>query len=448
MPVDGNVDTVVVGANVAGASIARELARRGLRVVVVERQPAADVGSRSCGDGIERYQFERLGLEVPRGDFILREVAVAYLSSPDRRHRLRGEAAGIAMDRFGLNQHLLGRALDAGAELRDGTDALVPLVEGDRVVGVRCQDRAGGDAFELLAPVTVDATGWRGLMRRELPPSWAVAEVVPRVEMAVAYREERMREAPVEELTVEATFDFEVAPGGLYWVADRTEVLVNVGIGMQWVPGIPNPRQRVRERVMPLYPGLEGTRLMRAGAGVIPNRRPLDCPVAPGLVAIGDAACQVQPLSGSGIGASMYAARLAAEAIATALESTRAPSLEDLYAYGRAYNSGYGADQAANQMLRVSLQALTNEQLNRLMGARIVSEEDLVSAARTGRLDLGFAGKLKAATKLLGEPKLIRALARMQSRMEAARKLYSDYPEDPSELVGWRRRASELFTGA
>jgi digeranylgeranylglycerophospholipid reductase len=443
-----DLDVIVVGANVAGASMARELAHRNLRVLMLERQPASEVGSKSCGDGIERYQFERLGLEVPDGDYILRDVGVAYLSSPDKRHRLRGEAAGIAMERFGLNQHLLTGAIDGGVELQDLTEAVAPMVEGNRVVGVRCQPRNGGETSEVRAPVTVDATGWRGILRRQLPSDWPVAEKVPREEMAIAYREERQREEPVAELKVEATFDFEIAPGGLYWVADRTDVLVNVGIGMQWLADLPNPRTMVRERVLPMYPDIQATSLIRAGGGIIPNRRPIDCPVAAGFVVIGDAACQVQPLSGSGIGASMYAAKLAAVTITRALESTRSPSTADLFPYAHAYNSTYGADQAANQMLRTSLQALTNAQLNRLLGARVVSEEDLVSAARTGRLDMGFGGKLKAATKLLGEPRLVRALARMRSNMESARSLYEEYPDNPATLDAWRRRASDLLQRA
>ncbi len=440
-----DLDVIVVGANVAGASVAHEAASRGLRVVLVERLPAAEVGSRSCGDGIEQYQFEKLGLPVPQGEFMLREVKVAYLNSPDRKVRLRGESAGLAMDRFGLNQHLLGQALDSGAVLMDDTEVACPLVDGSRVVGVTYRSRGGGDMQEMRAPVTVDATGWRGQLRRALPVEWPVAEVVLRHEMALAYREERRRSEPVDELLVEATFDYDIAPRGLYWVADRTETLVNVGIGMQWVPGIPNPGTRIRERVIPLYPGLASTEVIRADGGIIPNRRPIDCPVAPGLMVVGDAACQVMPLTGSGIGASMYAAGLLARTLVEAIGSSRSPGMEDLFPYAHEYHTSYGADQAANQMLRASLQALTNKQMNRLMGSRLVSEEELVSAARRGRLDMSFGQKLKAAAKLLGEPRLIRALARMQSNMEAARHLYLEYPQHPRDLEAWRKRASKVF---
>jgi flavin-dependent dehydrogenase len=142
----------------------------------------------------------------------------------------------------------------------------------------------------------------------------------------------------------------------------------------------------------------------------------------------------------------MYASRLAAETIAVALESTPRPTTEDLFTYPVAYQRSYGGDQAANQMLRTSLQAMTNAQMNRLMASNVVSEEDLVTAVRTGRLTLSYGAKLKAAAKLIGEPRLIRALARMQLRMEAARDLYTMYPSHLEGLADWRREVSNLFT--
>ena len=141
----------------------------------------------------------------------------------------------------------------------------------------------------------------------------------------------------------------------------------------------------------------------------------------------------------------MYASDLAAEAVKIALEATRTPSAEDLFPYARSYHTGYGKDQAAYQVLRIALQALTNDQLNRLMRSDTISEEDLVTAVRTGKLALSSVAKIKAMAKLLGDPGLIRALARMQRRMEAARQLYSEYPGQFGGLADWRERSTKLF---
>jgi flavin-dependent dehydrogenase len=141
----------------------------------------------------------------------------------------------------------------------------------------------------------------------------------------------------------------------------------------------------------------------------------------------------------------MYAARLAAEGMAKAIESTSTPGLEDLFPYAHAYHSTYGGDQAANQLVREFLQSLSNAQINRLMASRILSEEEVVSIARNGRLDLSFVDKLRVLGKLIGEPRLIRGLSRLRNDMETAKRLYSDYPVDHMELDGWSKRASAVF---
>ncbi|NIS21479.1 MAG: NAD(P)/FAD-dependent oxidoreductase, partial [Thermoplasmata archaeon] len=110
--------------------------------------------------------------------------------------------------------------------------------------------------------------------------------------------------------------------------------------------------------------------------------------------AVGDSACQVNPISGSGIGASMYASLILADVAAAALESSDAPTTTHLLPYATRYQRGYGRDQAAFQVVRSTLQSMTNSQLNRLMATDTLSEDDLVTAARTGKLTLSFGRKL------------------------------------------------------
>ena len=52
------------------------------------------------------------------------------------------------------------------------------------------------------------------------------------------------------------------------------------------------------------------------GSGVIPLRRPYARFTAPGLALVGDAACQVFPAHGSGIGMGLIAGRMLADAVA------------------------------------------------------------------------------------------------------------------------------------
>ena len=138
---------------------------------------------------------------------------------------------------------------EEASEAVETAEAQAPVVDDGAVGGVRVSRRGEGEVGLMRAPVTVDATGWRGLLRHRVPAGWPIAEVVPDHETAIAYREERRRQVPKGDLLVEATFDFAIAPRGLYWYADRSETLVNVGIGMQRRPGLPSPRRAIRDRV-------------------------------------------------------------------------------------------------------------------------------------------------------------------------------------------------------
>lgn len=60
MSAEVSADAVVVGAGVIGSSIALELARSGLRVVVVDRASGAGQGSTSASSAVIRYNFSTL----------------------------------------------------------------------------------------------------------------------------------------------------------------------------------------------------------------------------------------------------------------------------------------------------------------------------------------------------------------------------------------------------
>lgn len=119
----GRWDTVVVGAGPAGSMAARELARRGLRVLLVDRQefPRFKV----CGCCVGREALEELadagleGLVASRGGPRLRELRVAVRGHL-RRLPLGG---GRALSRARLDTALVESARRAGAKLCLGARA-------------------------------------------------------------------------------------------------------------------------------------------------------------------------------------------------------------------------------------------------------------------------------------------------------------------------------------
>jgi len=444
---NNTADAIVVGMNVAGATISKELASLGLDVLVIERLPQKRIGEKTCGDGLEKHEFKRLGMSLPEGKFIIREITRGELIAPDLKSSITAQAEGRGVNRYQFNQHLVALALKEGVKVLDETVAISPIFDGQRVAkkvsGITVRDNQG-NTKRIKGKIVIDCSGVFARIRNQLPSSWWVSEKVDSKDTAVCYRETRKFGFELDELFVRAYFSKEVAPGAFYWIGCQNLRTVNIGIGILRTPGHPNPKRQFYAKLLPRHPYLEKGTITWKSGGVVPARRPLDCMVANGFLTLGDAACQVNPISGGGIGPSMFAGKLAATVINEALEN-RDTSIESLWRYNKNYNDQYGFVQAGGQIFREFLSSLSDEDMNKILGVQILSEEDILYALEHGKLDAGFVTKIKLARKLIRYPNLLILLRKMQSRMEKARSLYLAYPETPRDFLSWRTKVHTFF---
>jgi geranylgeranyl reductase family protein len=111
-------DAAIVGGGPAGATVARELARQGLRVIVLERERLPRY--KSCAGGIP-VRTERL-LDFPIGDVVedtVTGIEISYLGRRGFRREAGGAIARMVMrDRF--DALLLDQAREAGADVLEG----------------------------------------------------------------------------------------------------------------------------------------------------------------------------------------------------------------------------------------------------------------------------------------------------------------------------------------
>src|SRR2546425_9169607 len=113
-------DVIVAGAGPAGSATARDTARAGLRVLLLEEH--REVGRPvQCSGFVSPRTLDLAG--VAPADVVLEAVRGAWVHGPaGARLRLGGgRIYAYAMDRMRFGQLLAGQAEDAGAELRTRT---------------------------------------------------------------------------------------------------------------------------------------------------------------------------------------------------------------------------------------------------------------------------------------------------------------------------------------
>jgi len=437
-------DLLVVGAGTAGTTAAAEAAKKGLRVCIIDTKPGELIGQKVCGDAIGKHHFDRLNMPYPSGDEFEREMKGMRIFSPDREtlFEIQGEGVtGFMINRHRFGQRLLKRALDSGATLLDQTKATSPLFRDGRVTGIETEQTGPKGRVEISASITIDASGYLGAIRSRLPQDFGFESTISSADLVVLYREIRT-EVSWESDLGEIYLTQELAPGGYYWIFDKGNGKVNVGLGVQMTGRHPNPREQLYRHILSQTPFKE-SKLEQGGGGIVPTRRPMDSLVSDGVMLVGDAACLVNPIHGGGIGPSMLSGKLAAETAVEALEKQDVRR-ETLWQYNVKYMQSYGVKQASLDIFRRLLQSTSDDELNFGMKNRLVKEEDVLRASLAGDLQLSARDKAERALRGAGKLGLLLKLEKTADRMREIKTLYQEYPSS-EHFEHWKRKVNSVY---
>jgi flavin-dependent dehydrogenase len=242
----------------------------------------------------------------------------------------------VMTQRRRLDAFLADRAVEAGAEFRDGTRA-----------GVESDTRVVVSGAPVEAAAVIGADGANGSTARTLGLAGEIVHGVA-LEGNLRYGRGVARRRYGGRMVLELA----VVPGGYGWVFPKGDH-VNFGVG-GW--GYEAPKLRAHLRRLCTEHAVDAEELTDVRGHRLPLRRP-GTRLAHGRAAlVGDAAGLVDPVSGDGIYEAFFSARLAAAATIDLLEG-RAASLEPYHhavtrALAPVAAAGWGAKVALDRFPR------------------------------------------------------------------------------------------------
>jgi digeranylgeranylglycerophospholipid reductase len=299
-------DVLVVGLGPAGACAAAEVARRGRKVIAIDRK-------REAGRPVQCAELVPAMIGMPEVASTARQRIESMATFvEDDAPDFRGDFPGHMVDRAAFDAALVARAAEAGVDVR--FSCAVQRVHKSGIVEL-------ADGRRLCGSTLIGADGPRSRVGRAIGS--VNKDLVETRQVTVRLRAPR------------ASTDIFLAsgiPGGYGWLFPKGEV-ANLGAGVA-----PAHKFRLREIIAELHArlvreGKVGEAILGLTGGLIPvggMLRALGTLGDTRVLLAGDAAGLANPVTGAGICAAVQSGGLAGEAAATGAHAEYQDDLEDL----------------------------------------------------------------------------------------------------------------------
>jgi flavin-dependent dehydrogenase len=416
----------------------------------LERKSKKEVGDKVCGDEISKSHFDATGIEYPADKEISSSISGADVYPPNLVNELkvRGwqEFDGWTVNRLNFGQRLLDEAIRAGVYFQDQIHVGNPILRDGQVVGVEYKELTTGQDRKVPCKVVVDASGFAATIRNKLDDE-LIENNIEKSDIALCYREIIKLKMPLAEPEVARVFlGGKMAPQGYAWVFPKGVQEVNAGVGITGGEGKGSPRKYF-EIFKETYPLLFGSEVITGKGGAVPVRRPLKSLVGNGVAFVGDAALQVNPIHGGGIGAGMRAGIILGEVAREAI-ARRDMSARRLWSYNTRFLSNFGRRLASLEIFKRLLTAVTEEEMNYGFEKRILEAGDLMAANKGEGFSLSAFEKMKRVKRGAGRLSLLRRIQKAAGLMKKIDKAYANYPTRPDGLDEWERAVLSIISQA
>ena len=346
-------DVVVVGGGPAGSMAAWEVAKGGVSVCMLEKD--RDIGYPvRCGEAVGESGLRQF-VEI-EDSWIAEKITSVKLVSPNLTSVDIDFAAetGYILNRRIFDYDLSRYAANAGAEVYTKAYVKNVLANNGQTNGVVLDYL--GEEKQIQAKIVIGADGLTSRVGR-----WAGLKTLVRMkdmESAVQYS---VSNVDIEPNKMIMYVGMNHAPGGYIWVFPKGKKFANIGIGISGKYSKHKSAQKYLDEFMDReYPDAA---ILTTMCGGVPCAKPMEKPVANGIMLVGDAAHQINPMTGGGIVAGMKGGWIAGQVAAEAIQNNDY-SENGLIAYPKRMRKDFGKNHERFYKIKEATEKLTSEELD------------------------------------------------------------------------------------
>ncbi|MBO8131903.1 MAG: NAD(P)/FAD-dependent oxidoreductase [Candidatus Marinimicrobia bacterium] len=347
-------DVIVIGAGPAGSMAAYYSKKNGANsVLLLERDREIGVPVR-CGEAVSEMSLKKF---VPDIDFrwvatIISEVRFVSPNGYIVDAYIPGR--GFILNRRIFDHYLANEASNIGVEVltRANVREVSDFENGYRNVYIDVL----GEKYTIKGRIVIAADGVESRIARMVGINTYVQ--IKDMESCVQMH---LGNINVKSNRIEFYLSKELAPGGYLWVFPKGKRDANVGLGISG--DFSNSKHAIdylTEFVKNRFPGAS---ILTIVAGGVPCTKPLEKLVGDGFIVIGDAARQVNPMTGGGISLALASGKMAGELAGEAIKENDCSS-DYLMRYQKNWLKKYGGEQKRYYRLKEFIRTLEDQELD------------------------------------------------------------------------------------
>ncbi len=377
-----NYDVVVVGGRIAGSISSLFASKNGVDVLMIEKRQ--EIGTPvQCAEGTTYGTFETLEMK-PSQKYICSEIDKANVHAPDGRIiKVQNETTkGYILERKIFDKQLAIKSAKAGTDIMIKTGVKDLIIDKGKVCGVVADHL--GETIKVKADVVIAADGVESTIARK-----AGLKTTKNPKDICSCAQYELVGLDVDPGSLEFYFGEKTAPGGYGWIFPKGDGIANVGLGVR---GSAETAYHYLKKFASKFDATP----VELNVGGVPLSGPVKKTFTDGLMVVGDAAGQVDPVTGGGIHLTASCSRIAGEVAAEAVKRGDTSS-KSLKRYDDLWRNKLGKNLGLSLKYRKIADKLTDKDMNSL--AEFLEYSDFNSISKISSLK--FLGKHPNLLKLL-----------------------------------------------